>query len=436
MSTDDPFGGGGDRTILRPRPGGGRRPASEVPPGPTPSAAGADNVLAATEAGPNGLVAAGGRLFALVRQLANTMSHPNPAELREHLVQEVHRFEQNALGRNFDEGTVLTARYALCTLIDETVATTPWGSDGVWASHSLLNKFHKESWGGEKFFKVLERLESQPGPNIDLLEFMYVCLALGLQGKYRLDSAGGAALERLRSNLHSLIRSQRGDFERGLSPHWKGVEDRRNPLAKFVPVWVVAAVAAIVLVLFYAVMSLSLNRYSDPVSSELFSLRTSVSSLAPIAPPPMPEADRLTLQELLSEDIARNNVFLDLSLSDRVPIRIVGDGLFDSGSANLAQGVRPLLDRISAALSQTPGPVVVYGHTDNVPIRTLQFPSNWQLSQARADTVMRVLTDQLSPDRLSAEGVADAQPIASNDTPDGRAANRRVEIVLFEEFGG
>ena len=190
------------------------------------------------------------------------------------------------------------------------------------------------------------------------------------------------------------------------------------------------------LVLFYAVMSLSLNRYSDPVSSELFSLRNSVSSLAPIAPPPMPEADRLTLQELLSEDIARNNVFLDLSLSDRVPIRIVGDGLFDSGSANLAQGVRPLLDRISAALSQTPGPVVVYGNTDNVPIRTLQFPSNWQLSQARADTVMRVLTDQLSPDRLSAEGVADAQPIASNDTPDGRSANRRVEIVLFEEFGG
>lgn len=392
--------------------------------------------MLAAKAGPNALVAAAGKLFALVRQLANTVSHPDPNSLREQVAQEIRRFEQEALLENIDQNTVITARYALCTLIDETVLSTPWGSHGAWASQTLLSAFHNETWGGEKFFQILERLQTQPQKNLALLELMYVCLGLGFQGKYLVESAGAGTLERLRSDLYSLIRAQRGDFERGLSPHWKGVEDRRNPLARFVPLWVVGAVAAVVLLVIFGLMRVGLNRYSDPVWRELYSLRNSVSSLAPIAPPPLPQSYRVTLQELLDDDIQRNNLYLDLSLSDRIPIRILGDGLFDSGSANLSLGVRPLLDRIGAALDRVPGPVVIYGHTDNVPIRTIQFPSNWHLSQARADSVMNALRALLPADRLASEAVADAQPIAPNDTPEGRALNRRVEIVLFEEFGG
>ena len=111
---------------------------------------------------------------------------------------------------------------------------------------------------------------------------------------------------------------------------------------------------------------------------------------------------------------------------------------FETAKANILPEFDADIDRAGAIIKQTPQikKIELAGHTDPRKISTAEFPSNWELSQARADTVMRVLADQLSPERVSAEGVADAQPIASNDTPDGRAANRRVEIVLFEEFGG
>jgi type VI secretion system protein ImpK len=93
--------------------------------------------------------------------------------------------------------------------------------------------------------------------------------------------------------------------------------------------------------------------------------------------------------------------------------------------------VRPLLDRIGQALAKVPGQVLIAGYTDNIPIRSLRYPSNWQLSKDRADTVKTLLAGTVSPERLRAEGRADSDPVASNATPAGRAQNRRVEITLF-----
>ena len=91
-----------------------------------------------------------------------------------------------------------------------------------------------------------------------------------------------------------------------------------------------------------------------------------------------------------------------------------------------------MLDRIGVALQAEPGRVLVIGHTDNQPIRTARFPSNWQLSTARAETVARVVAAKLSdPARLRAEGHADNEPVAPNTTADGRQRNRRTDIVLI-----
>src|SRR5690606_24097184 len=108
-----------------------------------------------------------------------------------------------------------------------------------------------------------------------------------------------------------------------------------------------------------------------------------------------------------------------------------GEGLFDSGSADVRPSFLPTLQRIGQALEERAGPVRVVGHTDNVPIRTARFPSNWELSQARAASVARELAREISDTgRLRVDGLADTQPIASNATPEGRQRNRRIEIVV------
>jgi flagellar motor protein MotB len=91
------------------------------------------------------------------------------------------------------------------------------------------------------------------------------------------------------------------------------------------------------------------------------------------------------------------------------------------------------LATIGDALNQVPGVVRVIGHTDNVPIRSLNFQSNWDLSRERALYVSEVLAQKIQASRLISQGVADTRPIAENDTPEGRARNRRIEIIHLAE---
>jgi type VI secretion system protein ImpK len=109
-----------------------------------------------------------------------------------------------------------------------------------------------------------------------------------------------------------------------------------------------------------------------------------------------------------------------------------GDGLFESGSIQVRQQYLPVLHRVADALNGTVGAILVTGYSDNVPIRTVQFPSNWELSQARADSVKALLESRLrDPNRVRAEGKGEADPVAPNNSAENRARNRRVEITLL-----
>jgi chemotaxis protein MotB len=114
-------------------------------------------------------------------------------------------------------------------------------------------------------------------------------------------------------------------------------------------------------------------------------------------------------------------------------VRVLTDKvLFDSGQADLKPAGLPLLTEVAKLLNLDPThPIIVEGHTDNVPISSTLYPSNWELSTARATTVVRYLISQgVSAARLGAAGYADLHPVASNATAAGRQLNRRVEIVL------
>ncbi len=110
--------------------------------------------------------------------------------------------------------------------------------------------------------------------------------------------------------------------------------------------------------------------------------------------------------------------------------------LFDSGSAEVKQEMKLILDKIYDIIKELPNPVEVEGHTDNIPISTERFPSNWELSSARASSIVRYFISKgVNPERLKASGYADTRPTASNTTPEGRAQNRRVEIVILNIRG-
>lgn len=120
---------------------------------------------------------------------------------------------------------------------------------------------------------------------------------------------------------------------------------------------------------------------------------------------------------------------------DQVIIRIREKGSFASGSAAMQKGFRPVMQRVSRALNTIRGKILVAGHTDNVPIRTKQFPSNWVLSAARAASVVHFMTTKgrVSPRRVEIRAHADMSPVTSNKTHKGRTKNRRVEIVVLSD---
>jgi type VI secretion system protein ImpK len=145
---------------------------------------------------------------------------------------------------------------------------------------------------------------------------------------------------------------------------------------------------------------------------------------------PVPQAtdDRDGFARLLAPEVKAGLVSLAGTAAAPI-IRIRSVGMFASGSATIQPRFRPILDRVAAALQTRPGSIRVVGYTDNVPIRTVAFPSNYELSQARARAAEAALAKRIDRDRIRAEGRADADPVAGNDTPEGRQQNRRIEIV-------
>jgi len=140
------------------------------------------------------------------------------------------------------------------------------------------------------------------------------------------------------------------------------------------------------------------------------------------------------LQEALKREINLHTVALHRETEGLV-ISLQEFGFFDSGSAALKPSALPALDRIASILAVRACGLRIEGHTDNVPIHTAQIASNWELSSARSTELVRLLIVRyrFAPQRLSAAGFAEYHPIASNATAQGRAQNRRVDVVILTE---
>jgi chemotaxis protein MotB len=142
------------------------------------------------------------------------------------------------------------------------------------------------------------------------------------------------------------------------------------------------------------------------------------------------------LERELRPEIQKHTVELEMSARG-LTISFKQAAFFDSGSDGIKPTAIATIGKVGSALLKIHNPVRLEGHTDNVPIASSRFSSNWVLSSSRAIAVLNVLTGQFQVprSRLSVSGYADVVPVASNDTEDGRARNRRVDVVILSEYG-
>ncbi|MDE2370643.1 MAG: DotU family type VI secretion system protein [Burkholderiales bacterium] len=376
------------------------------------------------ELGLNPLLALANRLLLLVPQLRRTRQ-ADPVSVRAALAQGIRDFQAAAQTRGIAPERAMAARYVLCTMLDEAAAETPWGGSGAWARNTLLAEFHNEVSGGEKVFQLMARLADKPAANRDLLELIYAAISLGFEGRYRVAAQGREQLDAIRAKLAQLIQRERGSYAPALAAHWQGQPARARPGLSWLPLALTAALTLLVLAGIYAAFAYSLAGRADPVYARIQGLRLAPPVAAVAQPAPQP---RLAL--FLEPDIRAGLVAVRDEV-DRSVVTLHGDTLFASGSATPSAEREALLQRIAQALVRVGGDVLVSGYTDNQPMRSLRFPSNWHLSDERARAVRAILVAAGVPDaRIRAEGRADSDPVASNDTPANRALNRRVEITL------
>ena len=206
------------------------------------------------------------------------------------------------------------------------------------------------------------------------------------------------------------------------------------------PVWLTTFSDAMSLMLTFFVMlfaatSLEKGKFEDVLGSLKGALGImDKTKPAIVSSPRIIEKSEQILEELRDSIVSQN-------LTDMVKVRLVKEGirislsspiLFDLGEATLRSEVLPLLDEILKVLKKVPNDIIIEGHTDNLPIHTEKFPSNWELSAARAINVVKYLKKKgVEKQLLSAVGYGEYRPLYPNDIPSHRAGNRRVEIVII-----
>jgi type VI secretion system protein ImpK len=413
-----------ERTLLIPRPGGRASPTKTSRSGAAAGSSGA--TLRHLVAGINPLLVAAGPLLALQAQLRATMAHNDRPGLQRQLLGLIGEFEESARASGVSRQQVIAARYLLCTFIDEAIAATPWGANPPPGTRGVLQEFHDDESGADKVFELLDRLGADREANAALLELFYMCIALGLQGRYAKAPNGRAELEALAERLFEQVRPELLQSDaRTLSQHWAGVA-RRAPTFAVVPLWITVVIGAALVLAAVMWLSSRLNRQAESLLHQLHAVQVGL-----VAAPPAGAAAKPRLAPMLSDDLNAGAIEV-VDEPQRSVVTLSADTLFVTGTAQLQAAQHERLQRIARALSGLPGRVEVIGHTDDSPTESLRFPSNWHLSRERAQAVAAALVEAgLPAARVRAEGRAETEPRVANDSPTGRARNRRVEVQLL-----
>lgn len=412
-------------------PGHGATPAKTFEPGPNHEARLAE-VRLALEEKRNPFLEAARVLLRTLAELPPDLDEEALRGLHRLLTNELHSFTRLCEQANLRRDHMLAVRYTLCTALDESIslkslASGEAGSPGIWSTLALLNQFHGENQGGRTVFLLIGRMANAPDEHQPVLEVIHHVLCLGFMGDYRVQNDGHRLLESIRHRLYTMVSAGREPVARELSPRWQGAGPGRFRLLRSVPVWVSASVLGLALF-----GQFSWYKYQLLLATSEARQRIESLALPPQAVAPRSTQD-LNLTQLLSAEIAEGRVKVQ-ETAERAVVTFRGEGMFSGGLDQLSDATRATLDKVAGALRQVGGAVNVIGHADNQPIATPAFPNNLVLSQKRAQSVLQALLGAgVEGRRLKAVGKGDTVPAASNATPAGRAANRRVDIEVVNE---
>ncbi len=430
------------------RPQPARPPEPARPPGmvAAPAATAAEGAELAGF-GDTPLTDAASPLLQLLARLRNTASAPDAGNLRERVVREIRGFETRAREAEVAPELLRSATFALCASIDDVVINTPWGSEAVgpgggWGEPLVVTFFGAAMADSERFFSVLDKIKGNPAKFLPLMELMYLCLSLGYMGRYRGTPRGAAEVDRVRADIYAIIQAQRAAPEPVLSANAKGVDAPYRPAKARLPVWVAAAACLAALGGLFLWVSTDLASASDSVYDRMLASSpdkmpriTRAEPVVPPPPPPPPDEpsylDKLKLA--LKPEIDQGLLTVGGTVTTPL-VRIPNRNFFPSNSAKANAAYASLLEKVGTALGAEPGQITIAGYADNERVHTVQFPSSFQLTAARAAAAKDFLAKTLpNPARITAEGRADADPVAPNTTPAGREQNRRIEITLRRE---
>lgn len=251
-------------------------------------------------------------IFKQIDILQNSYDIGSLQEVRGTLIQSINSFTQLSSEKGIENSEIMLARYLLCTFCDELIGTTYWGKDNNWANTSLLGHFYNETYGGEKFFHILNQLLRAPAKYIDLLELTYICLSLGFEGKYRIQNKGKMEIDAIRENLFRQIKMLQ---IRETKPFYgeQQSSSQKNQLIYKNSFQVLAVSILLFMTLVYGVLTFTLTSNENEVI-ELFDLEYAMYSKKNVKPD-------------VKENLSSTKVVYDREPTNQPPETIVIEGL-------------------------------------------------------------------------------------------------------------
>lgn len=201
-------------------------------------------------------------IFKQIDSLQNSYDIGSLLDVRNRLIEDITYFTDASAKKGVENSQVMLARYVLCTFSDELICTTYWGKDNNWANSSLLGHFYNETYGGDKFFQILDQLLRAPAKYIDLLELMYICLSLGFEGKYRIQNRGKMVLDTIRESLFKQMKMMQMRESKNFYTRQESSSER-NHLVYKTSYKILAFSIILMLSLVYGVLTFSLAAKED-----------------------------------------------------------------------------------------------------------------------------------------------------------------------------
>lgn len=208
----------------------------------------------------NRLIDAANPLLGLVIRVRRLAAFQQVPMLYQQVVEEISALDRDLVEQGYERAVVVAYRYVLCAFIDEAVLGTDWGAHSVWSQQSLLSRFHNETWGGEKVFAILSRMEQEPERYRDMLEFIHLCLCLGFEGRYKVMANGREEYEQIIRGLQERLLTEAGEsLQEPLTQPLNHVAPARNRFRSGLPVWGFGGLLVVAMAGVYNLYHLALN---------------------------------------------------------------------------------------------------------------------------------------------------------------------------------